>query len=60
MGIIKQDDVIAWKDGQNIYCYKCGDELYDLCGDDDFKPLVEGYFELTDIVICDECGERIQ
>lgn len=53
MGVIKLDDVIAWADGNKIICVECGDP-------GEAKPPTKEYFEDTDIVTCDECGQRIQ
>ena len=54
MGIIKLEDIIAWAwaDGNKIICAGCGDP-------GEAKPLTKDDFEDGDIVICDQCGERI-
>jgi hypothetical protein len=53
MGIIKEEDVIGWRDGNKIICAGCGDP-------GEGEPLTKNDFEETDIVTCDDCGERIQ
>jgi hypothetical protein len=53
MGIVKQDDVIAWQDRNRIICPGCGDP-------GEAKPLTKDDFKEGDAVTCDECDERIQ
>ena len=64
MGIIKEEDLIAWKDGDDYYCDVCE------CIIDGCDPVTKGYFneneiprkEYTnkgDVVTCLGCGERI-
>ena len=53
MGIIKEDDLIAWRDRHTIICPDCGDS-------GEAEPLTQDNFEDTDIVACDNCGQRIQ
>jgi hypothetical protein len=50
MGVVKQDDVIAWRDGNTI-CAGCGDP-------GEAKPMTQADFEETDVVTCDDCGEN--
>lgn len=52
MGIVNQEDVVAWKDGNKIICGDCGDP-------GEAKPLMKDDFEEDAVVTCDDCGERI-
>ncbi len=52
MGIVKEEDLIGWRDGNKITCTDCGDP-------GNAKPLTKDDFEDGDIVICDECDEEI-
>ena len=52
MGIINQEDLIAWRDGNKIICASCGDP-------GEGKPLTKDDFEEGAVVTCDDCGERI-
>ena len=53
MGIVKEEDLIGWDDNGKILCIDCGDPS-------EAMPLTKDNFEETDIVICDDCGQRIQ
>jgi len=53
MGIIKEKDIIAWRDRHKIICPDCGDP-------GEGEPLTKDDFEETDVATCDDCGERIQ
>jgi len=52
MGIVKQEDLIAWQDGIRIICLEYGDP-------GGAMPLTKHDFDEGDIVICDETNERI-
>ena len=47
MGIIKEENIIAWEDGGKIICAGCGDPP-------EGKPLTKDDFKEGDIVICDD------
>ena len=53
MGTIKQEDIIAWRDGNKIFCAGCGEP------NPEAVPLTAADFEGDDLVTCDECDERI-
>jgi hypothetical protein len=53
MGIVKEEDLIAWRDSHTIICPDCGDP-------GEAEPLTQDDFEETNIVSCDNCGQRIQ
>ncbi len=48
MRIVKEKDVIAWRDGNRVICTSCGDS-------GDAIPLTEDDFADDDIVTCDSC-----
>ena len=52
MGVIKKEDIIAWRDGHKIICADCGEP-------GGAEPLTEDHFEEDDHVTCDECGAKI-
>jgi DNA-directed RNA polymerase subunit RPC12/RpoP len=52
VGIVKQEDLIAWEDRNKIICAGCGDP-------GEAKPLTKDDFNEDDIVTCDDCGERV-
>ncbi len=54
MAVIKKEDLIGFRNekGSDI-CLDCGDW-------GQAQPLTKDDFDETDIVKCDECGERIQ
>jgi hypothetical protein len=54
MGIIKREDIIAWKEDSKIVCDDC---LQDA---NIAKPLTIDDFNDEDIVECDVCEGRIQ
>jgi DNA-directed RNA polymerase subunit RPC12/RpoP len=52
MAVIKSEDVIAWEDGNKIICTECGDP-------GEAIPLTREDFQEDDLVVCDQCRERI-
>ena len=52
MGIMKDQDIIAWRDGDKIICAECGDP-------GEAIPLSENDFANDENVTCDECPKRI-
>ena len=52
MGVVRSEELFAWKDGNRIFCDACGDP-------GEANPLTENDFEEGDVVICDGCKERI-
>ena len=49
MGVIKEEDIIAWQDGNRIICADCGDP-------GEAIPLREDDFDDGDVVLCDSCN----
>jgi NAD-dependent SIR2 family protein deacetylase len=53
VGVIKEEDVMAWGDGERVLCVECGNPAK-------HKPLTRYDFAAKNFVKCDECGEWIK
>ena len=51
MGIVKQEDLIAWQDGKKDIRADCGDP-------DENKAVIRGNSDEGGIVTCGQCRER--
>lgn len=54
MGIIENENIICWDVDGKILCDEC------FTDDGEAKPLTREEINDESIVICDECGKRIQ